>query len=153
MFACSKCENTYTAERNLMRHIETKHGDKPNHICTLCEKQVERIDVLQKHLKYIHNIDHKKTVLPGFGNDDNYFECHVCKRTFKEKFNLNRHLETTHHDNCGEYECQTCGKLFKRKDHLKRHTETHIKIVCEICLKQFKSKDGLKAHRIGNHES
>ena len=109
-----------------------------------------KIDVLQK---FIHNIDHKKIVLPGFGNDDNYFECHVCKKTFKEKFNLNRHLETTHHDDCGEYECQTCGKLFKRKDHLKRHTETHIRIVCEICLKQFKSKDGLKAHRIGNHES
>ena len=87
-----------------MRHIESIHGDKSKHNCTLCEKQFERIDVLQKHLKYIHNIDHKKIVLPGFGNDDNYFECHVCKRTFKEKFNLNRHLETTHNDNCGKYE-------------------------------------------------
>ena len=75
------------------------------------------------------------------------------QENIQKKFNLNRHLETTHHDNCGEYECQTCGKLFKRKDQLKRHTETHIRIVCEICLKQLKSKDGLKAHRIGNHET
>ena len=85
MFACSKCENTYTAERNLMRHIESKHGDKSKHNCTLCEKQFERIDVLQKHLKYIHNIDHKKIVLPGFGNDDNYFECQNIQRKIQSE--------------------------------------------------------------------
>merc|ERR1712202_15457 len=101
--------------------------------------------------KLVHQIGERKVILPGLSDNDNYFECNICEKMFKGRFNLNRHLETVHNDHCEKYECQTCGKTFKTKTNLKRHMNTHIRIICENCLKEFKTKDELKAHRISNH--
>merc|ERR1719318_1802523 len=133
-----------------MRHVETTHTEKTEHICNICEKQFTRKDVLQKHQKIVHQIEKRRVTLPGINDGDRFFDCHICEKIFKEKFVLNRHLETVHNDNCAKYQCNECEKQFKRKDHLQKHIKTHIKIICETCLKQFKSKDGLKAHRIGS---
>lgn len=151
-FDCEECGKTYTAERNLKRHIETKHTNNSKYTCELCEKQFDWSHDLRRHRKFVHQIDEKRVNLPGININSNYIECYICKKIFNGRSNLNRHLETVHNDNCEKYECQTCGKMFKTKFNLKRHMETHIQIICEICLKHFKSKDGLKAHRIANHE-
>ena len=120
----------------LLRHIDTKHSGKPKHVCNICEEQFERTDVLKKHQRFVHQIEPRKVILPGINENVNHFECYVCEVSFKEKYKLNRHLETMYNDN---------------SDYLQKHSKTHIKIICEICLKHFESKDGLKAHRIGNH--
>ena len=151
IFPCTECEKSYTLERNLLRHIDTKHTAKLKHICNICEEHFERKDVLRQHQKFVHQIETRKVILPGINEGGNQFECYICEKMFKEKYKLNRHLETVHNNNCDKYQCQTCGKQFKRKDYLQKHSKIHIKIICEICLKHFESKDGLKAHRIGNH--
>ena len=130
---------------------DTKHSGKPKQVCNICEEQFERTDVLKKHQRFVYQIEPRKVILPGINENVNHFECYVCKVSFKEKYKLNRHLETMHNDNSDRYNCPTCGKQFKRKDYLQKHSKTHIKIICKICLKHFESKDGLKAHRIGNH--
>jgi uncharacterized Zn-finger protein len=114
-FPCTECDKRYTSERNLQRHIDTKHSGKPKHVCNICEEQFQRTDVLKKHQRFVHQIETRKVILPGINENVNHFECYVCEVSFKEKYKLNRHLETMHNDNSDRYNCPTCGKQFKRK--------------------------------------
>ena len=157
---CEECDSTFTLERNLQRHMKDKHSDidKIDYKCDLCEKTFNRKDNLLKHQRIEHNIHERKAILPGVNEEENIHQCFLCQITFKQKFTLDRHIETVHFQNSkDDFKCKTCDKSFRRKDKLQQHEKTHfmchVKIICEICLKQFKSKDGLKAHRIGNHES
>ena len=54
------------------------------------------------------------------------FECEICGRKMMHKYDLKRHLATTH--NIGDvktFPCDVCLRVFKRKDHLQRHMNRH----------------------------
>ena len=55
----------------------------------------------------------------------NPFNCRKCKKTFKYKKNLVRHLKV-HADE--SYRCSICRTKFKRKDVMIKHMKTHDKI-------------------------
>ena len=68
------------------------------------------------------------------------FVCIHCKKTFKRKYHLNRHLSSVHEDK-KEFECQFCSFRTSRKDYLKRHVnEVHYNLrlcVCKFCGQRF----------------
>ena len=75
----------------------------------------------------------------------NPFDCTKCKKTFKYKKNLVRHLKA-HADE--SYQCPICRNQFKRKDVMVKHMKTHdeLKHSCTICKKSFARKDVLDRH-------
>ncbi|KAI4455322.1 zinc finger protein zic and gli [Holotrichia oblita] len=75
---------------------------------------------------------------------DKRFICEICKRSFKRKYNLERHEKT--HDNTKIYKCPICSKLVRD---IKTHTEsTHIyKHVCDVCGAKFGNNNSFINHK------
>ena len=102
------------------------------------------------------------------------FQCDICLKDFKYKFNLNRHvrLHTSHHSctRCSIsfedqesltshkekkhstlFVCPVCGKIFANNRSYNNHCETHsedktFKCPFPTCSKQFVRKDYLRDH-------
>ena len=57
-------------------------------------------------------------------DDKKQYECEICKRNFKAKWLLERHMKNK--NECStkineSFNCYKCGKSFNKKDHLDRH--------------------------------
>ena len=68
MYKCLKCETQFSTKQNLKRHLEN----------VLCEGR--------NSMKTFMDI--KKEIKQGS------IECEFCKKTFKKRFNFNRHLQS-----------------------------------------------------------
>ena len=53
------------------------------------------------------------------------FSCDQCSKTFKKKFNLDRHKLIKHSAQQPYFQCDQCTASFNRKDNLKRHQQGH----------------------------
>lgn len=75
------------------------------------------------------------------------FECELCKKLFKNKYYLDRHLKI--HLNQKEFKCEHCDKSFLQKAHLKGHMKVHSSLRpynCPQCSNSFNSAGNLKTH-------
>ena len=96
-------------------------------------------------------------------SDERPFECDFCRKTYKDKGALNKHL-LTHQDK--KVECEICKKKFKDAAQVKRHMQFHlswpgdsfkrksatgpngekIKHKCKYCDKVFNHYSNMNAH-------
>jgi Fungal Zn(2)-Cys(6) binuclear cluster domain/Zinc finger, C2H2 type len=70
--------------------------------------------------------DHEKstnTSSEGPGQDQGFYQCSTCKKTYNRADHLIRHVRSHTHEK--PYVCETCGKGFARPDLLKRHASGH----------------------------
>ena len=51
-------------------------------------------------------------------------KCEICQKSFATKQSLQKHVESIHYENNGDFECKFCNKEFSEKGNLKVHTET-----------------------------
>jgi uncharacterized Zn-finger protein len=75
------------------------------------------------------------------------FTCDHCHKSFRKKYNLNRHVQT--HTNDIKYKCVSCNQYFlteeKREAHMsKNHYDQDT--LCDICGSLFGRKNDLKVH-------
>ncbi|XP_012276780.1 PR domain zinc finger protein 5 [Orussus abietinus] len=87
-------------------------------------------------------------------HSDNYvyknFSCRVCKKTFKEKWQLLRHEVIHKRGNMSLYTCNICNKSFTDKDMHKAHQATHTvdkTYHCPKCNKIFFKEFSLMTHQ------
>jgi len=59
----------------------------------------------------------------GPGQDQGFYQCSTCKKTYNRADHLIRHVRSHTHEK--PYVCETCGKGFARPDLLKRHASGH----------------------------
>ena len=75
---CERCGKTFTAKRNLVRHIKNVHEKREKFECDICKKSFSRIDNLQNHKNEIHL---KKSTA----------QCEVCGKTVSNIRFLEKH--------------------------------------------------------------
>ena len=79
--------------------------------------------------------------------DGRAFECHICKKKFRQKSHLTVHMKI--HNNIKEHECDICRKLFRHKSSLIEHIRSHTAekpYSCRICEKKFPNRSNLEKH-------
>ena len=123
---CKLCPSKFATEAHLKRHVETVHTEtsqRSKFHGVKCGDKFTRQDNLNSHLKEQH---HKLNANLDFVEDFGSFlhkKCDQCDKTFKRKFQLQRHIKTVHCD-CElkkQFKCSQCDLTYKTPDTLRRH--------------------------------
>lgn len=89
------------------------------------------------------------------GSSAKPFQCKECRRAFKEKGNLNKHVASVHEKRKTQA-CPHCSKLFAFKDGLVRHiSQVHLNerpFHCAPCRQWFKQLSHLAKHNKTIHK-
>ena len=120
-----------------------------------CVSQKNSVSDLRNTKGMDNNIEVKRTLgqIRILKNSDvlnniNILKCIVCQLAFKNKRDLDNHLETIH---SGErtHVCQTCGKGFKKSRILRQHEKIHSRnklLTCDKCGAGFLHIDHMHKH-------
>jgi hypothetical protein len=81
--------------------------------------------------------------------DGSQISCYLCKKTYKFKNSLVKHLQAQHSNQV--HTCHVCESVFDYRSNLKRHiyakhSESQINFECGLCKKMFTYNFSLKKH-------
>ena len=83
---CPVCEKRYSCAANLRRHVRNVHKPNTGHIqfkyCSVCGKGEIKQYRLNAHMREVHQ--------------NNFVECDLCNKKYKQRRNLMRHMQTHH---------------------------------------------------------
>lgn len=114
---CNICLKVFSTDDELTFHgikcIRKKILSKPgNFECDICTTIFASKQTLLLHMKYKHI------------NIERPFQCNLCDFAFYNKRHLDSHRDCVHL-NIRNFVCSICGKTFKQKFQLKRHMYGH----------------------------
>lgn len=88
----------------------------------------------------------------GDGSPLDELTCPICRKTFRNKYNLKRH--STVHAGVRPFSCQFCPRTFRQKDHLKIHCRSGpqaVPLACAPCGLSFPCFTVFSEHRQRYH--
>lgn len=87
--------------------------------------------------------------------DSERFECQICNRSYRQKHNLTKHLNTHTKKVLFPCKAENCGKVFDVASTLRKHFQImHTNVRdhgCSICGKRFAIASGLRGHMRTKH--
>lgn len=112
---CKLCNATYKQRTDFLHHIQTVHK-LSTYSCSLCSCQLNSINELNDHLKFIHKINNNNNSdshlndprRPSFNT---LFSCHLCLKKFHSRFDFNQHI--LHEHNHEQRDEKSCKKIFE----------------------------------------
>ncbi|KOB71755.1 Uncharacterized protein OBRU01_12891 [Operophtera brumata] len=160
LYICAICQRKSSTFRDLYRHSGSHYYF---HVCEICGRQFESMAALRNHLSQSHVEGHKctycKTVLPTAKELKQHVKanprcssgyCKICKKSFGNMAQLQKHKESVHGAPKRIYECAECSKVFETRMqqylHFKKEHTDHYK--CENCSKKFTDSKSLKLHML-----
>lgn len=169
-FECPHCKKLV---KKLEAHVERTHGNYAKKInktiCGLCLKKFPYKGNLKDHKKECHNgnayaCDLCHFMTPWFRIlrkhiinthlQDKYFLCHVCAKSYKHEYHLQRHTASRHSDERERtHACHMCDKKYFYSSSLREHIQaSHLKeqkFHCKVdgCSKAFYRKGNLVTHQ------
>ncbi|XP_022199416.2 zinc finger protein 271 [Nilaparvata lugens] len=200
---CPICNRGFAREKALANHVRI-HNDnyEPGLQCQTCHNEFKDVAALRRHaplceralmalqtaddegacdIKYLDSDAAVKQEmsnndpLPGGGSGGNH-ECHICKKRFKTRQKVFRHMwvhrQKLHccemcnlqfstvqrldehrlkvHPSNAPFSCDKCGKSFTSKQGLTEHMRLHSgqsgQYFCADCDKRFSSRQGFTIH-------
>ncbi|KAL1517275.1 hypothetical protein ABEB36_001061 [Hypothenemus hampei] len=123
-YVCDKCDRRYKYSQSLRLHQRVKCGKERTIFCPLCSTGFWHKQGLQKHLKHKTCFIPKRTLFTKFSIQNNTlcYNCDQCKRIYKYRNNLRRHLKYE----CNKepaFNCPYCTYMCTRKYTLCRHVK------------------------------
>ncbi|XP_063680826.1 zinc finger imprinted 3-like [Bolinopsis microptera] len=83
---CPVCDKRYSCPANLRKHVRKVHKPNSGHIqlkyCPVCGKGDREQHRLNAHIKEVHQ--------------NNFVECNLCNKKYKQRRNLWHHMKTAH---------------------------------------------------------
>lgn len=108
--------------------------------CNKCNKKFSRSDNVKRHLKSVHNSQHRKKL----------FSCSKCDKKFTRSDIVDNHIKRVHTGDLKKpFICDICNKQWGSKSDLERHRAIHSGLKpysCPICRKSFSLSQHLKSH-------
>lgn len=85
LYECTLCSRTFRMKNTAAcDHIAISHFGRVIN-CTRCDQSFSRVYDARQHCRIVH-------VVGGYTG----FKCLVCELTFTKRFNLNRHIQSSH---------------------------------------------------------
>ena len=114
-FPCSQCDQKFTANVALKRHMRIHNKSSDNFPCDVCSKTFSRLDSLKRHK--VENCNATRAE----------FSCDICHEFLSSKRMLDRHMNLHHEQGKeGIHTCEICTKVFDNffpyMQHKKRDT-------------------------------
>ncbi|XP_073216215.1 histone H4 transcription factor-like isoform X3 [Lepidochelys kempii] len=156
VFVCQNCDKHFANERLLRDHMRVH----VTHVtCPFCDMVCTSVSSLKAHIRFRHC-------------DERPFHCDLCESSFKNAYDLHKHVET--HNDSNAYSCDVEGCVFTSRtsqilrQHYKRahmllistpsfpQNNGNLKYKCHICQKCFSWCYTLtlhlrKAHKLSCH--
>ncbi|XP_065433765.1 histone H4 transcription factor-like isoform X2 [Chrysemys picta bellii] len=146
VFVCQNCDKHFANERLLRDHMR---GHVTHVTCPFCDMVCTSVSSLKAHIRFRHC-------------DERPFHCDLCESSFKNAYDLHKHVET--HNDSNAYSCDVEGCVFTSRtlqilrQHYKRaHMNNgNLKYKCHICQKCYSWCYTLtlhlrKAHKLSCH--
>ena len=112
---------------------------------------------LKSHNLHVHAINQFKEQYQK-SEEEIKFKCKLCRSSYQQKKDLNRHIRIKHENNASEHNflCDLCHLSFKEKKSLNAHVKLkHKEDVkyhsCPKCAKTFNRKSNMNKH-LQRHE-
>lgn len=171
--ACAFCKENFQDVNSLKSHTKTQHksdvlhekGRDKNNLsikmditdlkCNLCDKKIDIISNLKKHLALDHDIkfypEINDYILEFKMTESEILNCALCNSTFETFKMLLQHMNG-HYRN---YICEICDMGFINKHRLKNHQRTHEigNFKCTFCEKVFTTKVRKMCHEKYTHNT
>jgi len=139
LYKCDKCEKGFRTVKLLRNHFLTHTTEQVR--CPICvPDRYVKPHVLRKHLKFVHK-----------NQRDIPCEYSGCKKMFKQREVMKRHLQMVH---MGEkILCNICGKGVLNIHYHKQNCnkENVSKSKCELCDRAYSCKKSLETHMLSVH--
>nr|XP_054760074.1 zinc finger protein 431-like [Lytechinus pictus] len=144
-YRCDECPKKYVKKTDLVRHKNAHH--KKGDTVKLKHPLVNRVDLLDTA-----NIEQQQMVEENIIITENgQFQCAVCLKCCKRKFDLKRHLLTHSNIRDRPHSCEHCDKRFLTASHLRQHLRAHAGIkpfACDVCGKTFARSSEVTRHKV-----
>ena len=78
-----------------------------------------------------------------YKGDDDRFYCLNCKKNYRYRQDINKHIKTCGDEEVPKYICQVCGASLSSKNALKEHCDRHVEakeVGCKYCGEKFYNK-------------
>ena len=166
-FICDVCSKSYTTQRKLLNHMNSKHSPPESgshadvmHQCDTCHKKFNNLSNLLRHTakqlttgtKVCLQCEFKaisKCALKSHQQEEHVgYACNKCERVFEKKFVFLKHIETQNgygKQNCNQCDFKATSKcnwiLHQRYQHKEIDpTNLKLKLKCTKCYKLFNRK-------------
>ena len=160
-FNCNICDQVYSSQLGLDKHVFKEHEGKNHFECERCEYKCKEKEQLMAHSKTVHEGKKLTTPQDKTQNEMNLSKCEICNGSFANDFVLKWHKEQIHDVHLYStilkkpFKCDNCNKRFSRKAILQTHLESHEgrkPYHCAVCKANFSSHHDLRKHFETIHE-
>ena len=139
---CDYCEEKFSFQQQLRKHITNTHKEIKQYKCELCDKAFREPGKLKSHKVMVHE------------GAEKIHKCDFCDKSYALKSYLKSHIKSSH-GNQPPVNCHICGKSFSKqylRSHIKEVHEGEINWkVCHICAFKCRTNSTLKTHMMTVH--